>query len=131
MKEKLKAEDPVLLMDNVSFSYAGGHPGAGVRGISLSLSKGEVALLCGPSGCGKTTVTRLANGLAHHFYEGSGVGTIRVCDLDITHAELWETARLVGSVFQNPKTQFYSVDVRGEISFGCENLGFEPADIKR
>ena len=33
--------------------------------------------------------------------------------------------------FQNPKTQFYSVDVRGEVAFGCENLGFKPADIER
>ena len=131
MREGPKAEAPVLFMEDVSFSYAGGHSGTGVEGISLSLGRGEVALLCGPSGCGKTTVTRLANGLAPHFYEGAETGTVRVCGLDIAHAELWETARLVGSVFQNPKTQFYSVDVRGEVAFGCENLGFKPADIER
>ncbi len=131
MREGPKAEAPVLFMEDVSFSYAGGHSGTGVEGISLSLGRGEVALLCGPSGCGKTTVTRLANGLAPHFYEGAETGTVRVCGLDIAHAELWETARVVGSVFQNPKTQFYSVDVRGEVAFGCENLGFKPADIER
>lgn len=131
MKREVKAESPVLFMDDVSFSYSGGRSGAGVKGISLSLRKGEVALLCGPSGCGKTTVTRLANGLAPHFYEGTKTGTVRVCGLDVAHAELWETARFVGSVFQNPKSQFYNVDVRGEIAFGCENLGFKPADIER
>lgn len=131
MVKETKTESPVLFMSEASFSYAGGHSGAGVEGISLSLGKGEVALLCGPSGCGKTTVTRLANGLAPHFYEGTETGTVRVCGLDVVHAELWETARFVGSVFQNPKTQFYNVDVRGEVAFGCENLGFEPADIER
>ena len=131
MVKETKTESPVLFMSEASFSYAGGHSGAGVEGISLSLGKGEVALLCGPSGCGKTTVTRLANGLAPHFYEGTETGTVRVCGLDVAHAELWETARFVGSVFQNPKTQFYNVDVRGEVAFGCENLGFEPADIER
>ncbi|HIT51253.1 MAG TPA: ATP-binding cassette domain-containing protein, partial [Candidatus Aveggerthella excrementigallinarum] len=122
---------PVLLMDDVSFFYAGERSGAGVAGISLSLCAGELALLCGRSGCGKTTVTRLANGLAPHFYEGTAAGSVRVCGLDVARAELWETARLVGSVFQNPKSQFYNVDVRGEVAFGCENLGFDPADIER
>ena len=131
MVKETKTESPVLFMSEASFSYAGGHSGAGVEGISLSLGKGEVALLCGPSGCGKTTVTRLANGLAPHFYEGTETGTVRVCGLDVAHAELWETARFVGSVFQNPKTQFYNVDVRGEVAFGCENLGFEPAGQKQ
>lgn len=131
MVKETKTESPILFMSEASFSYAGGHSGAGVEEISLSLGKGEVALLCGPSGCGKTTVTRLANGLAPHFYEGTETGTVRVCGLDVAHAELWETARFVGSVFQNPKTQFYNVDVRGEVAFGCENLGFEPADIER
>lgn len=131
MIKEAKTESPVLFMNDASFSYAGGRSGAGVEGISLSLGRGEVALLCGPSGCGKTTVTRLANGLAPHFYEGAETGTVRVCGLDVAHAELWETARFVGSVFQNPKTQFYNVDVRGEIAFGCENLGFEPDDIEQ
>lgn len=93
MVKETKTESPVLSMSEASFSYAGGgHSGAGVEGISLSLGKGEVALLCGPSGCGKTTVTRFANGLAPHFYEGTETGTVRVCGLDVAHAELWETA---------------------------------------
>ena len=86
MREEPKAEAPVLFMEDVSFSYAGGRAKTGVKGISLSLGRGEVALLCGPSGCGKTTVTRLANGLAPHFYEGAETGTVRVCGLDVAHA---------------------------------------------
>ena len=47
MVKETKTESPVLFMSEASFSYAGGRSGAGVEGISLSLGKGEVALLCG------------------------------------------------------------------------------------
>jgi energy-coupling factor transport system ATP-binding protein len=38
---------------------------------------------------------------------------------------------LVGSVFQNPRSQFFCVDTTGEIAFGCENLGLPPEEIDR
>ena len=113
-----------------SFSYAGGRAKTGVKGISLSLGRGEVALLCGPSGCGKTTVTRLANGLAPHFYEGAETGTVRVCGLDVAHAELWETARLVAASFRPQTPVLQRRRPRGS-RLRCENLGFKPADIER
>jgi len=115
---------------DVSFEYAEGRSGAGVYGISLQLEPGQVALLTGASGCGKTTVTRLANGLVPHYYEGTLSGRAQVAGVDVSAAPLYETARVAGSVFQNPKTQFFSVDVRGEVAFGCENLGLPVEDIE-
>ena len=115
---------------DASFEYAEGRSGAGVYGISLQLEPGQVALLTGASGCGKTTVTRLANGLVPHYYEGTLSGRAQVAGVDVSAAPLYETARVAGSVFQNPKTQFFSVDVRGEVAFGCENLGLPVEDIE-
>ena len=108
-----------------------GATGQASRGSPCRWEEARWPCCAGPSGCGKTTVTRIANGLAPHFYEGTETGTVSVCGIDVAREELWETARYVGSVFQNPKTQFYNVDVRGEVAFGCENLGFEPSDIDR
>ncbi|MCB7037565.1 ABC transporter ATP-binding protein [Eggerthella sinensis] len=122
---------PVLALEHVSFSYASGRAGAGVRDVSLRVHAGEVVLLCGPSGCGKTTVTRLANGLAPAYYEGALDGSTTVCGRDVSTAPLYETARSVGSVFQNPKSQFFSVDVKGELAFGCENQGMERSEVER
>lgn len=34
-------------------------------------------------------------------------------------------AELLGSVFQNPRSQFYNVDTNGELAFACENQGME------
>lgn len=36
----------------------------------------------------------------------------------------------VGSVFQNPKTQYFNVDTTAELSFPCENVGMPPAKIR-
>lgn len=126
MVKETKTESPVLFMSEASFSYAGGHSGAGVEGISLSLGKGEVALLCGHPAAARhpSRASRMAS--RRISYEGTETGTVRVCGLDVAHAELWETARFVGSVFQNPKTQFYNVDVRGKSPSDARTLDSNP-----
>ena len=47
--------------------------------------------------------------------------------------EEWELdglARVVGSVFQNPRTQFFNLDTTSEIAFGCENAGLPCDEIR-
>lgn len=117
---------------NVSFHYGGEQgTGEGVDNIDLTIGTGEVVVLCGPSGCGKTTLTRLINGLAPHFYPGELEGEVCVEGVCVSTAPLSETSRLVGSVFQNPKSQFFNVDTTGELVFGCENFGLERDEIRR
>lgn len=58
---------------SVSFTYAGFDAPA-VDDVSLAVAPGECIVLCGESGCGKTTATRIVNGLAGGFYEGSRTG---------------------------------------------------------
>ena len=92
--------------------------------INLTVNDGEFVLLCGESGCGKTTLTRLVNGLIPHFVEGVKVdGAVTVEALDIAASPMYKIAESVGSVFQNPKTQFFNTDSSAEIAFGLENIG--------
>ncbi|MDR1358715.1 MAG: energy-coupling factor ABC transporter ATP-binding protein, partial [Coriobacteriales bacterium] len=79
-------------------------------------------VLCGESGCGKTTITRIINGLFPHFYEGTLAGTVTLCGHDAAHMPAYERARLVGSVFQDPRSQFYTTTTTDEVAFGAENL---------
>lgn len=113
---------PVIGFENVSFTYAGADRPS-VRDVSLSVGAGERVVLCGRSGCGKTTLTRLANGLAGGFWEGERSGSVRIGGQDVAELEGWEFAERVGSVFQNPRTQFFNLDTTGEVSFVLENLG--------
>jgi len=75
-------------------------------------------------GCGKTTLTRLVNGLIPHFVKDVKVdGTVTVEDMKISDSPMYKIAESVGSVFQNPKTQFFNTDSSAEIAFGLENIG--------
>lgn len=117
---------------NVSFSYSGEHgTGDGVSEIDLTIKDGEFVVLCGKSGCGKTTVTRLINGLAPHFYEGEMSGSVMIGDVCVNTENLSDIAALTGSVFQNPKSQFFNLDTTGELVFGCENLGIPREQIQQ
>ena len=120
----------MIEIKNASFRYKGSAKDD-IKNISLKIKEGETILLCGASGCGKTTITRLINGLIPHYYRGDLRGDTYVKTLDIKKTELYQLAGLVGSVFQNPRSQFFSIDTDGEIVFGLENIGLPVEEIKR
>ncbi|MBR0370816.1 MAG: energy-coupling factor ABC transporter ATP-binding protein [Methanobrevibacter sp.] len=117
----------MLNMDNVSFSYA---EDENLADVNLNIKKGEVILLCGESGCGKTTLTRFLNGLIPNFFDGKRQGEVYLDNKAISEMPIYEISKYVGSVFQNPKTQFFNVDTTSEITFGCENLAVEKSEIE-
>lgn len=113
----------MITIHDVSFAYSGGGAG-GLEHIDTAVKKGECVLLCGRSGCGKTTVTRLINGLIPAFYSGVLTGSVYIENEAVPDMPLYKIARRVGSVFQNPRTQFFNVDTDSEIAFGIENEGY-------
>lgn len=99
--------------------------------VNLEIQDGEFVLICGESGCGKTTMTKLINGLIPHFVRDVSVdGSITVCGKNVAEMPMYEIAELVGSVFQNPRTQFFYTNSNAEMAFGLENRGVEPEYIR-
>lgn len=119
----------MIQLKNINFCYAGGENAGRLEQINLEIPDGQVVLLCGRSGCGKTTLTRLVNGLIPNYYEGELTGEVLLDSKNISRLPLYETAKYVGSVFQNPRTQFFTVDSTSELAFGCENQGLPESEI--
>lgn len=118
----------MIEFENVSFTYTG-QEHDGLRDINLKISDGECVLFCGRSGCGKTTLTRLVNGLIPQFYQGELQGCVLVDGQEISSLPMYQIAAKVGSVFQNPRTQFFNVDTDSEIAFGIENEARPPQEL--
>ncbi len=122
----------MIEVKNVSFAYPkDGEEVNCLKNISFRINAGEVVVFCGKSGCGKTSVTRLINGLIPHFYEGTLTGEVTVSGQNVTQQPLEHTAKTVGSVFQNPRSQFFNVDTTGELVFGCENIALPKEETQR
>ncbi|MBE6509084.1 MAG: energy-coupling factor ABC transporter ATP-binding protein [Methanobrevibacter sp.] len=121
----------MLKMEDVSFSYENNRNVQNITDMNLNVEKGEVILLCGESGCGKTTLTRFLNGLIPNFFDGKREGSVYLGSDLISEMPIYEISKHIGSVFQNPKTQFFNVDTTSELVFGCENLSMSVDEIKK
>ena len=118
----------MISFEYVSFGYDGSRET--LAGLNAAIRPGECVLLCGASGCGKTTVTKLINGLIPAFTPGCRLeGRVEVDGLDPAKTPMHQLARKVGSVFQNPKSQFFNLDTDSELAFGLENAGCPPEEI--
>ena len=113
----------MIIFENFSFRYEERSEFT-LKDINLTVRTGELILLTGRSGCGKTTLIRSLNGLIPHFYPGEIKGSISLDGQSLLELKPSELAGKVGTVFQDPRSQFFMTDTTRELAFGCENMGF-------
>lgn len=113
---------PVFELDQVSFSYEGGHPA--LRDVTMQVAAGESLVLLGANGSGKSTLLKLLGGLLF-----AQRGLVRAFGVDLTPATLAREdfrrrfRRAVGLMFQNSESQLFTTSVWDEVAFGPVQLG--------
>ena len=102
-----------------------------ISNINLQINEGEFVVIAGPTGSGKSTLLKCLNGLIPHFYSGFYSGGVTINGLNTLEHKVYDLAKEIGLVYQNPENQLVTFSVEKEISFTLENLGFERALIKQ
>jgi len=118
----------MIQIENVSFQYSNSEKET-LKNINLHISKGEFVVLLGRSGCGKTTITRLINRLVPEFFDGEMKGKVIIDGEDTAELNIQDLTGVVGSVFQDPRSQFFATDTTAEIAFSCENIGLPREEL--
>ena len=120
----------MITFDHVTYTYEGREQPS-LRDCSFTVEPGELVLLTGESGCGKTTIIKLINGLLQHGGGGTLEGMVTVNGRKVSQVPLWELSQTVGSVFQNPKSQFFNLDTTSEVLFGLESRGASHQEMEQ
>lgn len=109
--------EPILEINKVWFSYPGSQREA-LRGVTLSLRRGEMVAVLGGNAAGKTTLLKLAAGLLK-----PDRGQVLVAGVDSRRFVPHQLAGMVGYLSQNPGEHLLQETVEEELVFTLLNLG--------
>ena len=116
---------------NVYFKYDEAEDEGGenyaLRGINLTVKKGEFVAVVGHNGSGKSTLAKHFNGIYLPTTGDVLIDGMNTKDDD----HLLDIRKKVGLVLQNPDNQIVAGVVEEDVAFGCENLGIPSAEIRK
>lgn len=112
--------DMTIQFNRFSFTYRSQSEPT-LRDINLTIEEGERVLIVGPSGSGKSTLAQCINGLIPFSYPGTWEGDVLINGIDARTLSLFDRSALIGTVLQDPDTQFIGLSVGEDIAFALEN----------
>ena len=117
----------VIVAKNLSFEYEGEK--AALKDVSFELQKGSLVFVAGNSGAGKSTLLNIINGLIPEVIEGKLQGALVIENKD--NLKIEERSKIIGNVFQNPRSQFFTTNSTAELVFAMENFGISKEEMKK
>ena len=112
----------MIRAEKLTFNYE--QSDDGIKDIDFSVKDSEVILLAGDSGSGKSTLLKCLNGLIPETVEGNLEGNLYFEDKKYSELKMFELNEKIGSVFQNPRSQFFTTNSTAELVFPMENYGY-------
>ena len=111
---------PVIEFKDFSFQYrAQAKPT--LNNINLTIYEGEKVLIVGPSGSGKSTLSNCINGLVPFSYKGEIKGSLKIKGQETKNMSIAKLSNVVGTVLQDPDSDFIGLTVGEDIAFKLEN----------
>ena len=126
--------EPWIKTANLCYSYEDDNSGLAIpvlRGINVSIGKGEYVAVLGHNGSGKSTFAKLLNLILEPTEGKIWIDGRDVTADDMTDEDVFAVRQKVGMVFQNPDNQLVATIVEEDVAFGPENLGIEPSLIRK
>ncbi|GAA0789505.1 ABC transporter ATP-binding protein [Hathewaya limosa] len=99
--------------------------------INLTIYEGEKVLIVGPSGSGKSTLGHCINGLIPFSYSAEIFGSLKVKGKETKDLSIFEISKIVGTVLQDPDSQFIGLTVGEDIAFKLENQCIPQQEMKK
>lgn len=101
-----------------------------LKNINLTIYEGEKVLIVGPSGSGKSTLAHCLNGLVPFYYSGKISGELLIDGENVDKKNIFELSKIIGTVLQDPDSQFIGLTVGEDIAFKLENNCIEQEQMK-
>ncbi len=120
----------IIEISGLHFSYPaeeGKEPAEVLKGIDLTIKKGEFVAVLGHNGSGKSTLAKHLNAILLPTEGKVTVGGIDTAD----EARIFELRQKAGMVFQNPDNQIVSSVVEEDVAFALENLGVPYDEMRK
>lgn len=119
--------ETAIVVKNLHHEFPGDPPVYALKGINLTINRGEMVALLGQNGSGKTTFAYHLVGIEKPTNPDA---TILVDGLDVIHSPMTQVVRRINYLFQNPSNQIFCETFGNEVSFGPKQIGLNPQEIK-